>query len=172
LGLRDAATGASTLFLPISTPPTSHGIWIALVDDGAIGPANSLEAQLVWVDSTGVSTQLAAWDWDSWDPTEGGVVLNPLDVQLNLTDVSYDLSFSETIANLSGSLVGALPGAAPTSVRVGAFEQRLSTDSVPSFLNLDRITIVAPVPEPSTITLLAISLLGFIVGRRKRRRHV
>jgi hypothetical protein len=139
LGLRAGATPASNLFLPGSGDPSQAGLWVFLTNGVNITPYSiklAKHGNLVFVNAAGEALLLATWDWAQFDMSSHPNIT----VNLDTSATHYALSFDQEVTNLTGALSGELPSSAPTSVRIGVFDQ-IGEGDVPGSVTVDRIAI-------------------------------
>jgi hypothetical protein len=159
LGLRAGETPAANLFLPGSDDPAQAGLWVFLTNGVNITPYTiqlATHGNLVFVNAAGEALLLATWDWAKFDMSAHPNIT----VNLDTSATHYALSFDQEVVNLVGALSGQLPSEAPTSVRIGVFDQ-IGEGDVPGSVIVDRIAIAnVPAKDSRTFGDASISNVG------------
>jgi hypothetical protein len=159
IGLRNGETPAANLFLPGSGDPAQAGLWVFLTNGVNITPYTiklALHGNLVFVNAAGEAKLLATWDWAQFDMSSHPNITANLDTSAT----HYALSFDQEVVNVVGTLNGRLPSEAPTSARIGVFDQ-IGGGDVSGSVVVDRIAIAnVPAKDSRTFGDVSISNVG------------
>jgi hypothetical protein len=132
----------------------------ALTDGGALG------ADLT---GGGTNNQLRF----SFTSVDGGIIVNPLSVAVNLSGPGGTASFTGTIPESVSPQAYSIPFASFATTGSFSFgtvsSLLIALNPVPAASNVDfQLTRIETVPEPGTLVLCALGLVGLFAWRRRR----